>query len=92
MTYYGRHDPAVILHLCAASGISAEDPRVSALIDGVLARRGLYGLWELAEYPQASRWITFDILRSLRRLSPQGWLGLEPRTPFQAYPRGPRRF
>jgi hypothetical protein len=92
LTYYGRHDPAVVLHLCAASGISGEDPRVSTLVDRILERRGPYGLWEHPEFPRASRWITFDILRSLRGLSLRGWLGLEPRTPFQPYPPRPRRF
>jgi hypothetical protein len=81
-----------MLALCAAAGISREDPRVSELVDGILARRGCYGLWELDDFPGATRWITFDILRSLSRLSGDGWLGLEPPTPFQAYPRRSRRF
>jgi hypothetical protein len=52
-----------------------------------------YGLWEYAAQPQASRWVTFDLLRSLSRLDEGGdWLSAEPRTPFQPYPARMRRF
>jgi len=52
--------------------------------------QGSFGLWEYTARPQASRWVTFDLLRSLLRLKggePEEWISLEPRTPFQAYPR-----
>ena len=51
--------------------------------------QGSFGLWEYAARPQASRWVTFDLLRWLLRLKggePEEWISLEPRTPFQPYP------
>jgi hypothetical protein len=58
----------------------------------VEAQQGVYGLWDV-EPPQAIRWVTFDLLRSLSRLDEAGdWVSLEPRTPFQTYPKQPRRY
>jgi excinuclease ABC subunit A len=42
-----------------------------------------------------ARWLTFDLLRSLSCLEASAgsdWFSLEPRTPFQAYPRQQKRF
>jgi hypothetical protein len=53
--------------------------------------QGEYGLWDVNP-PQASRWVTFDLLRSLSRLDDRGdWISREPRTPFQTYPKQIRR-
>jgi len=93
LTYYARFDLAQLLDLCWRVGASIEDERVAETIDFVRALRGPYGLWEYISQPQASRWVTFDILRSLSRLDKAGdWLSLEPRTPFQSYARRNRRF
>lgn len=55
--------------------------------------QGPYGLWEHTPRLQASRWVTFDLLRSLSRLDQQeDWVSLEPRTPFQAYPKIDERY
>jgi hypothetical protein len=55
--------------------------------------QGPYGLWEYTPRPQASRWVTFDLLRSLSRIDKEGdWVSLEPRTPFQAYPKIDKRY
>lgn len=93
LTYYAQFDSAQILDLCWRVGASLDDGRVSELVEFVLGIRGPYGLWEYASHPQASRWLTFDILRSLSRLDETGdWLSLEPRTPFRPYPRRERRY
>jgi hypothetical protein len=92
-TYFARYDVGLILDLCRRIGASLEDPRVAGMVDFVRNLRGPFGLWEYAPHPEASRWVSFDLLRSLSRLEPEtGWLSLEPRTPFQPYPKRPRRY
>jgi hypothetical protein len=86
LTFFARFDPAQIIDLCWRVGASRDDERVVGLVDFVLAAQGSYGLWEYLRNPGASRWVTFDLLRSLTRLDDRGeWLSLEPRTPFRAY-------
>jgi len=93
ITYYARFDLALILDLCWRIGATHDDPRVAELVEFVQSLQGPYGLWEYSARPQAARWVTFDLLRSLSRLDETGdWLSLEPRTPFQAYPRRIKRF
>lgn len=97
LTYYARFDLAHVLDLCWRVGASRDDPRVDGVVEFVRDLQGSYGLWEYAARPQASRWMTFDLLRSLSRLDEgagrtSGWLSLEPRTPFQPYPRRQRRY
>jgi hypothetical protein len=41
--------------------------------------------------PELSRWLTFDLLASLRRLEAGDWVGTAPRLPFNAYRRAARR-
>jgi hypothetical protein len=93
LTYFARFDLALILDLCARVGASKDDPRVADLLDFVLSLQGEYGLWEYASRPQVSRWLTFDLMRSIARLDKNvDWMEMEPRTPFQPYPRRERRF
>ncbi|MCU0519296.1 MAG: hypothetical protein MUF84_01185 [Anaerolineae bacterium] len=91
-TYYGRFDLAQVLDLCRRVGATLEDPRVADIVDFVRGLQGPYGLWDVAP-PQASRWVTFDLLRTLSRLDAAGdWVSHEPRTPFQTYTKQPRRY
>lgn len=72
-----------------------EDQRVADLVAFVRGLQGPYGLWEYAARPHVSRWLTFDLLRSLSRLegnTVDDWFSLEPRTPFHPYPRREKRF
>ncbi len=93
LTYYARFDVAQILDLCWRVGASTDDPRVADFVDFVVESQGGYGLWEYQPSPQASKWVTFDLLRSLSRLDDSTeWVSTEPRTPFQPYPRRRRRF
>jgi hypothetical protein len=92
-TYFKRYDVAQILDLSWRIGASMEDPRVAANVRFVSDLQGPYGLWEYQRHPEISRWISFDILRSLSRLDKEtNWFSMEPRTPFQAYPKKPKRF
>jgi hypothetical protein len=93
LTFYARFDLALILDLCWRIGANRADERVAGLVEFVTGLQGPYGLWEYAARPQASRWVTFDLLRSLSGLDQAGeWLSLEPRTPFQTYPKKPKRY
>jgi hypothetical protein len=97
-TFFARFDLALVLRLCWQVGASIEDERVADLADYVWGEQGAYGLWEYTSRPQVSRWVTFDLLRSLSRLdagsrsgSDNAWQSDEPRTPFQPYPIGGTR-
>jgi hypothetical protein len=97
LTYYARFDLALILDLCWRVGANTDDERIAEMVEFVRGLRGPYGLWEYTPRRQASRWLTFDLLRSLSRLTasktePSTWFSLEPRTPFQPYARKRRRF
>jgi hypothetical protein len=93
LTYFARFDVAQILDLCWRIGAGREDPRVDDLVSFVEEQQGPYGLWEYGPSPQASRWVSFSVLRSLSRLDQAGgWLGIEPRTPFRPYPRRVKRY
>lgn len=92
-TFYARFDLALLLDLCWRVGATLEDRRVADLVAFVSGLCGPYGLWVYQPRPQASRWVTFDLTRSLSRLDIEGdWFGTEPRTPFQPYPGRPRRY
>jgi hypothetical protein len=92
-TYFKRYDVAQILDLAWRIGASREDGRVADNIAFVRRLQGPYGLWTYGRHPEVSHWVTFDLLRSLSRLDDEtDWISLEPRTPFQPYPKKPRRF
>ena len=93
ITFYARFDAAQILDLCWRIGATAEDERVAGLIEFVRDQQNSHGLWEYPSQPQATRWLTFDLLCSLSHLDDTGdWLSMEPRTPFQTYARKRPRF
>ena len=93
ITYFARFDLAQILDLCWRVGASQEDGRVAELVTFIGQQQGEYGLWEYPHRPQASRWVSFDLLRSLARIDQTGdWLSQEPRTPFRSYLQKQKRF
>jgi hypothetical protein len=93
ITFFARFDLALLLDLCWRVGANTGDERIADLVTFLQEIQGDYGLWEYANRPQASRWVTFDILRSLSRLDTEtDWMAVEPRTPFQPHLRGKRRF
>jgi len=97
ITFYARFDLALVLDVCWRVGADPEDVRIGDMVTFVESLQGSYGLWEYTPRPQASRWVTFDLLRSLSRLTagagPEtSWLSLEPRTPFRAYLKKVRRY
>lgn len=92
-TYYKQYDIAQILDLSWRVGANLEDLRVAANVKFVQGHQGPYGLWPYPRHPEVSRWVTFDLLRSLSRLDREtAWFSMQPRTPFQAYPKKAPRF
>ena len=92
LTFFARYDLALVLSLCARIGASTEDARVAGLVRFAISLQGPYGLWEYPPQPQTARWVTYDVLDSLRLLETStDWLSLEPRTPFRAYPKSADR-
>lgn len=97
ITFYARFDLALLLDLCWRCGLTGEDERVADLIRFVQGLQGPYGLWENHQHPEINRWLTFDLLRSLKQLETgsagaDGWINLEPRTPFHPYPQKRKRY
>jgi hypothetical protein len=97
ITFYARYDLAFILSLCWRVGATLEDQRVADLVEFLEEAQGPFGLWEYQPRPQATRWATLDLLQSLNGISensqsPAGWISLEPRTPFQPYPKTAKRY
>ncbi len=66
-TYFARYDLALLLDLCGRVGILKNEPRAAGLLEFIRSLQGKYGLWETPDWLQAARWVTFDLLRSLRR-------------------------
>ena len=92
-TFYARFDLALILDLCWRVGATRDDARVAELTQFVQKLQGEYGLWEYQARPQVSRWLTFDLLRSMSRLDQAAdWFSSEPRTPFRAYAKKVKRY
>lgn len=93
ITFYAHNDPAVLLGLCSQIGATRQDARVEEMVKFVVSKQGPYGLWSYEKKPQASRWVTFDLLRTLSHLDEGGdWISLEPRTPFRPYLEQEKRF
>ncbi len=93
ITFMAKFDIAHLLNLCWRVGASINDERIADFITFIRKEQGKFGLWENKRYPQASRWISFDLLRSLSNLDfNKEWISLEPKTPFQAYIKKKRRF
>jgi len=93
LTYYARYDMAQMLCLCGRVGAGVDDARIGDLADHVAGLKGEYGLWTYLPRPEASRWVTFNILKSLSGLDAEtGWVSMEPRTPFQPYSLRRKRF
>lgn len=91
-TFYGPFDLVLLLDLAGRVGISPEDARVAGLVAFLESVRGPQGLWEHPVYPHLSRWLTLDILASLRRLETGDWRGSRVGVPFRPYPKHRRRY
>jgi len=93
ITFMAKFDIAHILNLCWRVGASKDDDRISDFIEFIKSEQGEFGLWDYISHPKATRWLTFDLLRSLTHINENvDWISTEPRTPFQTYPKNIKRF
>lgn len=92
VTFYVTFDLAFLLDLASRCGVSPQDRRVRDLVAYLETLRGPYGLWQHYAHPQLSRWLTFDLECSLRRLADGDWIGNEEPAAFTPYRRGRRRY
>ena len=82
VTAYARFDLAFVLELATRAGAGPDDARVASIDAFLETRRGPAGLWEHPTRPDLSRWLTFDLLLSQRRLAGGDWAGTAPALPF----------
>ncbi len=93
LTYHARFDPALVLSICSKVGANRSDKRVEELIEWLLQQQGPYGLWDYEPNPEVSRWVTFDVLRSLQGIDDSThWFSAKTREKFRAYPPKKKRF
>ena len=98
LTFFARFDVALMLDLAGRVGADRTDPRIADAVAFAESLRGEFGLWRYAPRPECSRWITFDVPRSLARLERladdggRNWVSAEPRTPFAPCRQKPARF
>jgi hypothetical protein len=92
ITFYVTFDQAFLLDLASRCGVSPEDRRVRDLVTWLETLRGPYGLWQHPAHPQLSRWLTFDLECSLRRLADGDWIGNEEPATFTPYKKPRRRY
>lgn len=90
-TFYVTFDLAFVLDLASRCGVSLDDRRVRELVDYLETLRGPYGMWQHPAHPQLSRWLSFDIECSLRRLADGDWVGNEEPAAFTPYNKPRRR-
>jgi hypothetical protein len=77
LTFYQRFDLAFLLELCSRAGVAREDRRMGELASELETRRNEAGLYEHPVYPHLSRWLTLDVLTSLRRLKDGDWVSTD---------------
>ena len=70
-----------------------QDKRVHEFVEFVREQQGKFDLWHYLSNPRATRWLTFDLIRSLSKLDEvEEWISSEPKTPFQAYKKKEKRY
>ncbi|MFW9920367.1 MAG: hypothetical protein ACFFED_12260 [Candidatus Thorarchaeota archaeon] len=93
LTYHANFDPALVLDLCGRIGANRSDARVDELVSWIQQQQNKYGLWEYETRPEASRWISYDLLYSLSRIDEQSeWFSSELRTRYASYKSKKKRF
>jgi len=93
LTYHAKFDPALILDICSKVGANRTDPRVDELTQWILEQQGEFGLWEYPPHPEVTRWISFDVLRSLKNIDDSTeWITTKQRKHFAPYLKKKKRF
>jgi prenyltransferase beta subunit len=85
-TYFAKFDLSVILQLASQLGVSIEDSRIHSVIEFLQKCQTRYKLWTYLPIPHISRWVTYDLLKSLTIIDQnKNWISIEPITPFKLY-------
>ncbi|MFW9930224.1 MAG: hypothetical protein ACFFD1_12590 [Candidatus Thorarchaeota archaeon] len=93
LTYFAKLDQALTLDLCWRIGVSSDDKRLKNILSFIENEMNEFNLIQYFSKPQATRWINFDILRSITNLKMiKEWVSKEPTTPFTRYFRVKKRF
>jgi len=93
LTYHANFDPGLVLDICWRVGANRSDGRVDELVEWILDQQNKYGIWEYEPRPEASRWITYDLLSSLSKIDDTSdWFTSEVRTSYVSYPKKKKRF
>ena len=93
LTYYAKLDHLVTLELSWRIGVSRDDTRLKNIIEFVEKSFNSFGMLEYKPQPLASRWITYDALRSMNNLKFNvDWINDNKKIPFQRYPPIKKRY
>jgi hypothetical protein len=92
VTFYARFDLAFLFDLAARTGVSRDDRRMDELTAAIDDMRNDEGMFEHPAYPHLSRWLTFNVLLSERRLADATWASQDDlRTTLDRRPLSRRR-
>lgn len=93
LTYYAKLDQLLTLDLSWRMGVSRDDKRLDNIVKFVTKSVTKFGLLLYKPNQVASRWISFDMLRSLRKLKIEDdWFPQNLEVPFQRYPKIKKRY
>jgi hypothetical protein len=94
LTYYAKIDHLLTLDLSWRIGVSKDDKKLKNIISFLMESVNKFGLLLYLPNHEASRWITFDLKRSIKNLSEEdsNWISEDFEIPFQKYSKINRRF
>ena len=92
-TFFAKFDPLLSLMLAKKIGADLNDERVVKLYGFIKSALNENNLFEYKSRPQASRWISYGILKTLKDF-PQdtGWQSNQFTTPFRTYGKKEQRY
>ena len=93
LTYYAKLDHLLTLNLSWRIGVSEDDRQLQNLVNFIKKSVNQFGLLKYLPNPLATRWITYDLKKSLQNLRiEEDWEAHDFKIPFQRYSKAPRRF
>lgn len=93
LTYYAKLDQLLTIDLSWRIGVSSEDKNLKKILDFVKNSINKFGLLLYEPNIIASKWITFDFIRSLKNLQVSDtWFSDNIEIPFQKYSSFKKRY
>lgn len=93
LTFHYEFDLGLIMYLCAKAKVSKTDSRLQDIIAFLNSIRLPNGLWEYNKSISASRYLTYDLLKSMMQLDENSsWFSIEPETSFEKVRRPKERY